>query len=392
MAIPESRGGEDYPDFTSAVTLLGVDADGDPVLVLVDSAGNLSALLRGEDAAETVRTVKVDDTGQLYAVLRGADDVDVAVDAEGYLTTLAKGIDGASDLHTLAVDASGQLVMVPRGQSGNYMAIDANGYMTAVLKGVRDSVLTTIGVDADGRIEAFGLDAEDQWGSVLKTGNSELAARLGSPVAWDWRGNVLYAQDFGRGYGPVISQTSGTGGAIALGVEYPGESGYALKLTAGSTASHYARIQLSTGANPATRVGAAFRFTISTNTEYIQIQLVRQKGAESPWAYGRIDVANEQLQVYASPGGWTDVQAVDVNLSAFCYGWLKLVIDQESGKYERILYNDVEVDVSAYSYPTTTTSVVGALFAEFQNTGRSGNNDVVYLDQVILTVNEPGNS
>jgi len=427
---------EDFPDFTRAVRLLGIDEAGDLVTVLVDSAGNLGAIVKGlapgdvltavaVDASgrivmvpygtttvegtatvtqsekdrevqgadgATLRTLAVDATGQLIMVPRGQSGNYMAVDASGFLSALVKGIDGGSVLRTIAVDTAGQIVMVPRGQSGYYMSVDASGYLTAVLKGLYSGALNTIAVDSNGRLEAFGLDGEDQWGQVLKVGNADLAARLGSPLAWDWRGNVLYALDFSTGYGPVITQTSGTGGAVALGPEYAGLGGYALKMTAGSTVDHYARAQLSVGANPATRVGAAFRFAISTVTSYVQIQLIRQKGVGSPWAYGRIDVANEQLQVLDSTFTWRNVGSVDVNLSAFCYGWLKLVVDQESGYYERILYNDQEIDASAYLYPTIETVIVGALFAELQNTGRSGNNDVVYLDQVTLTVNEPPNA
>jgi len=427
---------EDFPDFTRAVRLLGVDDAGDLITVLVDSAGNLGAIVKGlapgdvltaiaVDASgriimvpygttavagtatvtqvakdrevqgadgATLRTLAVDASGQLVMVPRGQSGNYMAVDANGFMTALAKGIDGASALRTLAVDTSGQLVMVPRGSSGYYLSVDANGYMTAVLKGIRDGTLTTIGVDTDGRIEAFGLDGEDQWGQVLKTGNSDLAARLGSPVTWDWRGSILYAHDFSTGYGPVIPQTAGTGAAIALGPTYGGFGGYALKMTGGSDGSRYARVQVSVGANPCARLGVTTRFSISTNTAYVQIQVIRQKGVGSPWAYGRIDVANEQLQIYTDTPEWQNVGAVPVNLSAFTYGWLKLVINQATGYYERIMYNDLEFDVSDYQYYTVETAIEGALFAEFQNTSRSGNNDVVYLDQIILTVNEPANA
>jgi hypothetical protein len=338
---------QDFPDFTRAVRLLGVDASGNLVTVLLDSAGNLQALLKGETAAAALKVIRVDDDGQL--------------------------------------------IIIPRGESGNYMSVDANGYLTAVLKGIFGGDLHTMAVDANGRLEAFILDNESQWGDILRVGNADLAARLGSPITWDWRGNLLYFTDFSEGYGPVISQTSGTGGAIALGPEYAGTGGFALKMTAGSTANHYARAQLSVGTNPCARIGVAVRFAISTNTQYVQLQLLRQQGANSPWAYGRIDVANSKLQVLDSTPSWQNVGDIQVNLSAFTYCWLKLVINQDTGYYERILYNDQEFDASAYEYDTLTSTIYGSVFAELQNTGRSGNNDVVYLDQIILTVNEPEN-
>jgi len=383
---------EDFPDFTRAVRLLGVDAAGDLVTVLVDSAGNLAAILKGTTVADVLRAVRVDDAGQILAVLRGADDVDVAVDASGFLAALVKGIDGGSVLRTLAVDTSGQLVMVPRGQSGNYMAIDASGYMTAVLKGAHDATLTTIGVDAAGRIDAFLMDGSDQWGQSLRVGNADLSVRLGSPVTWDWRGNVLYMHDFSTGYGPMLKVAHGTGAAVALGPEKGCFGGYALKMTSGSDDAGYGQIHFYVGSNPSVRLGIAARFAISSNTGYVEVHIEHQEGASSPYGSLWVDVANSQLQIYLTAGGWTNVGAVVVNLSGDTYCWLKLVINQDTGYYERAMYNEVEIDLSAYPCPTLSSIYVGSIMASFVNVGRDAQNDVVYLDQVVLTVNEPENA
>ena len=382
---------QDFPDFTRAVRLLGVDASGDLITVLVDSDGNLGAILKGTTAAEALRAVRVDDDGQVLAVLRGADDVDVAVDASGFLAALIKGIDGASALRTIAVDTSGQIIMVPRGNTGNYMAIDASGFMTAVLKGAHDSVLTTIGVDAAGRIDAFLMDGSDQWGQSLRVGNADLVGRLGSPITWDWRGNVLYMHDFSTGYGPCFTAITGTGAAIAIGPERGGYGGYAVKMTAGSDGTRLARVQLPIGVNPGARVGVAARFSIYSNTGYVRLMLERWGDPSSPVGYAQIDVANKVLQVYDNTPGWQTLGSVPVGLGSFTYSWLKLVIDQDTGKYERVLYNDAYYDASAYTCSASGTAVEGTMAVSVSNYGREGSNDIVYLDQLVLTVNEPVN-
>ena len=427
---------EDFPDFTRAVRLLGVDDAGDLVTVLVDSLGNLGAIVKGlapgdvltavaVDAAgrivmvpygtttvagtatvtqaakdrevqgangETLRTLAVDGTGQLVMVPRGQSGNYMSVDASGFLSALVKGIDGGAVLRTVAVDTSGQIVMVPRGQSGNYLGVDANGFMTAVLKGAHDAVLTTIGVDANGRIDAFLMDGSDQWGQSLRVGNADLSVRLGSPVTWDWRGNVLYMHDFSTGYGPMLKVAHGTGAVVALGPEKGCFGGYALKMTSGSDDAGYGQIHFYVGSNPSVRLGIAARFAISSNTGYVEVHIEHQEGASSPYGSLWVDVANSQLQIYLAVGGWTNVGAVVVNLSGDTYCWLKLVINQDTGYYERAMYNEVEIDLSAYPCPTLSSSYVGSIMASFVNVGRDGNNDVVYLDQVVLTVNEPVNA
>ena len=338
----------DLPDFMRAYLLLGKTATDELVPVLIDAAGQMNILVRGVDDEETVRTIKVDDAGQLYAIMRGAGDVDVEVDSEGNLS--------------------------------------------AVLKGLGDTGLTPLAVDTKGRIEAFGLDAEDQWGQVLKTGNSDLAARLGSPVTWDWRGSLLYSHDFSRGRGPIVATTDGTGGAVALGPEYAGFGGYALKMTSGSDSDAYARAQLSVGANPSPRVGVAYRLSIDGAGDNIEVMVERMQGAGSPWAFARIDIINEVVQVLDDTSTWRTLGTIAINLTATCYSWLKVVINQATGYYERVMYNEQEYDASAWEYPVISPDNNGTLLSQLTWFGRVGHNDVLYLDQVILTVNEPENA
>jgi len=58
----------DWPDFTRATLLVGVDAAGDPVGVLVDSDGNLNAILKGMGATG-LQTIGVDAQGRIEVFL-----------------------------------------------------------------------------------------------------------------------------------------------------------------------------------------------------------------------------------------------------------------------------------------------------------------------------------
>jgi len=426
---------EDFPDFTRAVRLLGIDEGGDLVTVLVDSAGNLGAIVKGlapgdvltaiavdasgrivmvpygtttvegtatvtqaakdrEIQGETgsgLHTIAVDGSGQMIMVPRGQSGYYMSVDDEGYLAAIMLGLKSGGLKAVVAVDDAGQIIMVPRGQSGNYLGVDANGYMTAVLKGAHDAVLTTIGVDANGRIDAFLMDGSDQWGQQLRVGNADLVGRLGSPVTWDWRGNVLYMHDFSTGWGPCFSAVTGTGAAIAITPERGGYGGYAVKMTAGSDGTRLARVQLPIGVNPGARVGVAVRFSIYSNTGFVRLMLERWDSPSSPVGYVQIDVADKEIQVYDDTPTWQTLGSVPTSLGSYCYSWLKLVIDQETGKYERVLYNDTYYDASAYTCSASGIAVEGTMAISVSNYGREGVNDIIYLDQIVITVNEPAN-
>lgn len=59
---------KDWPDFTNATLLVGVDKDGNPLGVLVDGAGNLTAVLKGMGATG-LQTIGVDSDGRIEVFL-----------------------------------------------------------------------------------------------------------------------------------------------------------------------------------------------------------------------------------------------------------------------------------------------------------------------------------
>ena len=380
----------EQPDWVRAYLLLGKDAGGDLVPILLDADGQMYALLRGADGTGTARTVRVNSSGELYALLKGASGVDVAVDASGYLTTVLKGIDGTSTLRTLLVDASGQAIMVPRGQSGNYLDVDASGFLTAILKGTYGGDLHTIAVDVNGRIEAFMLDAEDQWGSTLRIGNAELAARIGSPKTWDWRGSMFWATDFSNGLGNMIPTLSGTGAAIALSPEYWYSGGYSLKMTGGSTSPFLARAQFYIDHPPSAKCGLEIVF--SGLSDYTSI------AARFSWYTGnkvyhaeiqKISGGLNTMKYLNSSGTYTIMGNNFEGVNTEMFNHMKIVADLTTFKYIRALWGDTEYDLAGVDVYQFGAGYLNQIIVQIDVVSRSGYNDSKYIDSVLFTVNEP---
>ena len=75
------------------------------------------------------------------------------------------------------------------------------------------------------------------------------------------------------------------------------------------------------------------------------------------------------------------------------YNSVKLVWDTVTGAYTRVLCNQLEVDISQYYVPFLPAVLVGKyMIAEFQIGSRAANNDHVFIDDFIATVNEPDNT
>ena len=291
----------DWPDFTKAILLVGVDVSGDPVGVLVDSAGNLNAILKGQ------------------------------------------GVGG----------------------------------------------LTTVAVDANGRLETFILDQEDQWGDVIRIGTAELASRLGGLMKWDWRGNVVYSYDFGQGFGHHLQYPSGTGASIALDPVFWLHGGYSCKLIGGSDGAREARIRGITSHCPADRVGLQVCVSLIGSPESVTIELRRWSGGKVYYTNARWDRANFKAQYRDDAGAYQDLGDCLLGGEDEAFTYLKVVSDIGTLKYSRALFGAVQYDLTSYDLYQSGTGFLHSLYYDVSVISRSGNNDGCYVDSIVVTSNEP---
>jgi hypothetical protein len=336
----------DLPDWTNAILLQGVDGDGNPVSVLLDASG------------------------QLYAVLRG--------------------VDGSGDPQSVKVDADGQLYTVLQGASGNAVAVDSDGFITAVLKGSVAGTLTTIAVDVNGRIEAFILDAVSQWGDVLRIGNAEMAARLGSGKSWDWRGDQIYYNDFSKGSGNILKYPDGTGSAITVDPTYWTIGGYSLKMVGGSDGDEWAYIDVWLEHPPSLVMGLEAQISGDLNFNYFTIQMKRYVAGNIYWAALRVlRAVPPDIQYLNSAGSWVKIGTSYFGANIEMFNHIKIVADFENFKYVRAMWGETEYDLSAQSLRQSGTGYLNQMQITCHLQARSGQNDQRYLDYVIVTVNEP---
>lgn len=295
---------QDWPDFTRAMLLVGVDASGDPVGILVDEDGNLNCILRGQ---------------------------------------------GATGLQTIAVDENG-------------------------------------------RIEVFILDSESQWGQVLRVGNAELAARLGSPVSWDWRGNVLLINTFGAGQGAILAYAEGTGSVVQCSPLQSLTDGFSLLLQGGTGAEDYAGYDGRMGINLAQRLGFAIAWAETSQFDYLTIEVWGSDGANSYLGRLKWILDTKVLAYMDAAAAYQTIATAPAVIAPYGFNRVKLVVDLDAHEYLRVLWNGVEYDLSGLAMYTWTFSVPGTLGYKVRvypgDLALSG----VYVDHHIITVNEPENS
>jgi len=290
-------------------------------------------------------------------------------------------------------DFTRAMLLVGQDEDGDPVGIlvDASGNINAILKGQGPAGLQTIGVDVDGRIEVFILDSEDQWGNVRRVGNAELAGRLGSPVTWDWRGNVLLVNTFGSGQGAITPYASGTGSSVAISPTTFLTDGFSLHLEGGDAAVDYAGYDGRLGVNPSGRFGFAVGWAPDSTFEYILIQLWINVDGTGYFASIKWTRANYDLEYFDEDGNYQFIADVTAPTGTWAFNRVKLVVDLDAHTYLRVLWNSKEYDLSAYALREAAGISTGTLEYRVRvypgGTAQSG----IYVDHHIITVNEPGN-
>jgi len=268
--------------------------------------------------------------------------------------------------------------------------VDEDGHLYAALQGEYEGQLRTIALDDQGRISAFIIDSTDAWGQMLSVGNAELAARLGSSIRHDRRGQLIYSNDFSQGWGSVLREVFGTGSSVSLDCANSETGGYSAKLVSGTEPGGCARIYGRVPYLPKTLTGFAVRYMTETDYGYLRFSLVHYDGDVIAYARIKYDLSDKSLWLIQPGGSWLQfAENVEIPVVDGLYHYFKLVIDPINGKYCRLLMNNATYDLSDYSCWVSTEENNPCILFSVYLYGRSGYNDVIYVDNLTITVSEP---
>lgn len=249
--------------------------------------------------------------------------------------------------------------------------------------------LRTVGLDDQGRITAYMADDESQWGDVVKVGNAELAARLGSPATYDWRGKIVAMVDFSRGLGGIYTDTVGAGASVALDPTNFASGGYSLKMTGGSDAIRVANVFMFFNIPPTDRAGFSINWASDSSFDYLTMWLRVYDGSFSHTAKVRYDRDNAQLEYMDDQEAWQTLATHREYSAPSAWHSLKIVVDAAADTYVRCLAGRMEYDMSAFGMLTSISLDNPRLEAVVRLFSHTGENEYIWLDSLIVTVGEP---
>jgi hypothetical protein len=218
----------------------------------------------------------------------------------------------------------------------------------------------------------------------------ELAARLGSIVTLDRRGNVLWLDNFDDGIGAWGVALYGTGAAAASSTTYFRSGGNSFKLTGGSDGALCVNVWADLQYSIPSKMGMEFCISTNVDVDHVDAHLWYQSSSIGYWPTVHIDRNNDRIQIEDRDAGAVTV----VTPTSFCddlyhFHSIKLVVDVLTGKYTRLIVDGIAYDLSSYNIPTLAASahaLISPVFYVYSDTGQNG---IAHLDNVIITQNEP---
>lgn len=219
---------------------------------------------------------------------------------------------------------------------------------------------------------------------------AELAARLGSPDTFNREGNVLFIDSFESGLGAWYTWALDAGDSVKISPTWSRTGGYCVLLTNAAVSPNATRLRTSIHYVVLGAIGCEFTLAFDNNIKYIYVYLDHYDGAVQHRFNFRYDHPNQQLDIYTDKGYVPiDDAIVLATWDEYRYHDVKMVVDIATDKYMRIIFNNIEYDLSTYSAGTFTPA--GGPYIDFwlSATGNEASISHVYVDNVILTQNEP---
>lgn len=270
------------------------------------------------------------------------------------------------------------------------IALGPGGLFYAVLRGQGPTGLQTVKVDEDGRLSAFVIDSSDAWGQLLQVGNAELAARLGSMVQLDRRGQVILATDFSQGWDVWTALKVGTDDDSTLDPTMYRTGGYSVKIPGGADAGDHTRFYTYLPSLPINTAGLAIYFCVPTGIERVDLRMIYDDGTTSHLGHCRLHFDAGTLDVLNGDSGYVEVlDSIALAETSRAFHYLKLVIDGDNDSFVRVLLNQEEVDLSAYSLYTAASAGYPTLHMGIWPYTATAVEDILYLDSVVVTIKEP---
>lgn len=219
---------------------------------------------------------------------------------------------------------------------------------------------------------------------------AELAARLGSPVTHDRTGMIVFIESFSMGLGGWESSGAGTGNDVLL-ANTPFRTGpFSCKLVAGDNGSGSAKLFRKFPIPVLGKYGLEFSVKIGSDTGDFLWTLAYHDGTSEHNYTMKYMVDEEEVWIKGSDGTYSVlIESLPLMFTYSPFQTIKMVVDFENDLFVRLIINEETHDISTYPAYIFTSSDSPNVRVDLQQRVTVGGNPASYVDDIILTQNEP---
>lgn len=218
----------------------------------------------------------------------------------------------------------------------------------------------------------------------------ELAVRLGSPISFHRTGDVIWWDDFECSANKWVNDLDGAGSSAAISNEAARNGLYSLKLVSGPLAGNHAAVLHRQALPSLLPLGVELSLHLVSSTDNMEVRFDVYTGTQRLRFAVRWRDTVDDLQYMDAAGAWVTF-ATDVNPSMVTtlFQTIKLITDPGAPAYVLFLLTNRAWSLSSIAPKVDLAG--GPPYCELRvaQNGRVGLSDVVYMDDVILTQNEP---
>ena len=235
--------------------------------------------------------------------------------------------------------------------------------------------------------ETYVRDAADARGNTFMIGLAELASRIHAPpITFDRRGDVLRWEDFESSTPHYEIDTDGTPEyGRSADVSTNNSFSYKTYLTVGDRVS----ILLQTADFSSTRFGHRVQFSSSGRHSVVTLYSMWFDGVTRTTAAIKYTLSNGMVEIRDENGNFVSIGMAPAYRDITNFSTLKMVADVAGGHYLRALAMGQEFDISDYGVERAPDATEKYLLTNTMVQGTVAYTDTVYLDNIIITENEP---
>jgi hypothetical protein len=218
----------------------------------------------------------------------------------------------------------------------------------------------------------------------------ELAARLGSPITHDRAGDVIWWDDMEWGSAKWTETLGGTAADAAISTARARNGRSSYLLTAGSDGNRNAQISHILPVPVLSGLGFELSFSLAGVTDTVRLLLQVFDGTNLRNFIVQWRDTDNDLQRWTDPGAFvTFGTGVNLRVEPTLFHTAKLVVDAVGGDYERFILDDRSYNIAGAIAPSGADATLPNLLVAVNHIGRATFNDQIYVDDVIITINEP---